>query len=311
MARKTKVNEGQWGGQWSITKLDSVEKYLEAYLFVMKNVAVRYGWHLLYIDAFSGSGSQHIKKEHVGEIDLEGKEITDFVEGSTMRALAVTERLESNGTRGFEHFDFIDMDQVSLDALRTRVKAEHPTLLGRCQFLNGDSNKLLPELVNRYPWSKIRGVIFIDPYRANFNKTLLEEVASTGSLDVWFLFPLSAIGRMMARKGERISAEWEKKLDDFFGSHDWYDRLYTEKTQASLFDTVDTFATRAEGYDELLVYMKDWLEGIFGKGNVLDPLRLNGSNNSPLFALIAATSSKSKNAINAWKRIARSILTHA
>ena len=311
MARGTKVNQGQWGGQWSITKLDSVEKYLESYLMVMKNVAVRFGWHLLYIDAFSGSGAQHIKKEHVGEIDLEGNEITDFVQGSTMRALTVTEKLEAKGTNGFEHFDFIDMDQNALDTLRARVEEEHPALLNRCQFHNGDSNKLLPALVHQYTWSKIRGVVFIDPYRANFNRTLLEEVASTGSLDVWFLFPLSAIGRMMARRSERISEEWEKKLDDFFGSHDWYSRLYKEKTQTSLFDTIDTYAIREEGYDELLLYTKEWLEGIFGSGNVLEPLRLNGANNSPLFALIAATSSKSQNAINAWKRIAKYILTHA
>lgn len=92
----------------------------------MKNVAVKYGWHLLYIDAFSGSGSQHIKKDLVGEVDLEGKEITDFVEGSTMRALAVTKKLEAAGTNDFEHFDFIDMNQDAIAELRANVEAEHP-----------------------------------------------------------------------------------------------------------------------------------------------------------------------------------------
>lgn len=126
MTKKTGVNERQWGGQWSITKLDSVEKYLDAYLHVMKNAAVKYGWHLLYIDAFSGSGLQHIKKDLVGEVDLEGREITDFVEGSTMRALAVTKKLEAADTNDFEHFDFIDMNQDAIAELRANVEAEHP-----------------------------------------------------------------------------------------------------------------------------------------------------------------------------------------
>lgn len=310
MTRKTKVSESQWGGQWSITKLDSVEQYLEAYLHVMKNTT-RYGWSLLYIDAFSGSGSQHIKKDNVGEIDLEGNEITNFVEGSTMRALKITEKLEATGTSGFGRFEFIDSDKNALDQLRASVEAEHPSLLGRCEFRNGDSNILLPELLDGYDWNRHRGVIFIDPFRANFNRLMLEKVAMTHALDVWFLFPLYSIGRMLALDGSKISASWEKKLDDFFGAHDWYSRLYKEDTQPTLFAYDETTSTRSPGYDELLIYTKEWLQGIYGNDSVLDPLRLNGSNNSPLFALFAAISSNSTQAIKIWKGIAKHILEHA
>lgn len=307
MASKSQV---KWGGQWSIKKLESVEKYLKAFLYAMKNNAVRYGWRLLYIDAFCGSGSQHIKMEHAGETDLEGHEISDFVEGSAMRALSVNEQLESVGTKGFESFEFIDVDEDALDALRGRIKAEYPGLLRRCNFRHGDSNVLVPEILESCDWRSARGVIFIDPFRANFNRSLLEKVAETESLDVWFLFPLSAIGRMMAREAGKISESWRRKLDDFYGTHEWYETLYTEKEQPTLFDTVDSVSTRAEGYDDLLLFTTKWLQVIFGEDNVLGPLQLD-ANGSPLFALFAAVSSKNPKAIKLWKRIAGHILGKA
>lgn len=296
-----------WGGQWSIKKLESVEKYLDAFLRAMKNAASQYGWRLLYIDAFCGSGSQHIKIEHAGETDLEGNEISNFVKGSAMRALSVTERLESIGTRGFDSFEFIDINKASLNELESCIKSDYPGLLRRCHFHPGDTNTLVPEILESCNWREARGVIFLDPFRANFNRSLLEKVAGTGSLDVWFLFPLSAIGRMMALEGNKIPESWARKLDDFYGTREWYERLYTKKEQPTLFDTIDSISTRAEGYEGLLLFTKEWLQDIFGEDNVLDPLQLD-ANHSPLFALFAAVSSKSTTAIALWKRIAGHIL---
>lgn len=311
MARKAKVLEGQWGGQWSVTKLDSVEKYLESYLTAMKKTGERYGWRLVYIDAFSGSGSQHIKVEHAGEMDLSGNVVSDFLQGSAIRALAVTESLEANNGRGFDRFEFIDKDQEALETLKDNVAAEHDDLMRRCTFHHGDSNVLVPQLVNDYDWRGWRGVIFIDPFHANFNRDILKNVASTQALDVWFLFPLSAIGRMLAVEGNRIGEAWTRKLDDFFGTHEWYETLYTQQVQPSLFEGDRTLSTRNRGYDDLLLYTKKWLQGIFGEANVLDPLRLDGANNSPLFALFAAISSKNDRAIGLWRRMAKYILEHA
>ncbi len=121
VSKRTEIVEEQWGGQWSVKKLDSVERYLESYLTAMKNVSTRYGWSLVYIDAFSGSGSQHIKDPHTGELDLNGNVGSDFLEGSAMRALDVTESLEKENGRGFDRFEFIDIDDAALKTLRASV----------------------------------------------------------------------------------------------------------------------------------------------------------------------------------------------
>ena len=311
MAKKSQVEEGHWGGPWSELKLKKVEEYLKAYLKVMKNNAPQYGWTLVYIDAFSGRGHQNITTGHEGQPDLGGEEASGFIVGSTMRALKATQEARKNGDPGFSCFDFLDKDQSALQELRTSVEDEYPRLLDRCRFICGDANEELPEILSAHDWSRSRGVIFIDPYGASFTKTLLEKVANTYALDVWVLFPLSAIGRMMAKDSNGISNGVGERLDAFFGSHEWYERLYFEEEQPTLFGEVDTHAVRKEGYDELLRYTKEWLEGIFGENNVLNPLRLDLRNGAPIFALVAAISSKSPKAISAWRRIAGSLLDNA
>ena len=59
------VNEPQrnWGGPWTEEKLDAFEKYVKAYLTIMKKHATENGWTLFYFDAFAGSGSRESETE--------------------------------------------------------------------------------------------------------------------------------------------------------------------------------------------------------------------------------------------------------
>lgn len=47
-----------WGGHWTEEKLDAFEKYVKAYLTIMNSYREKFGWKLLYFDAFAGSGSR-------------------------------------------------------------------------------------------------------------------------------------------------------------------------------------------------------------------------------------------------------------
>ena len=54
-----------WGGAWTEKKLDAFEKYVKAYLTIMKKYATEYSWKLFYFDAFAGNGSREEKPEEV------------------------------------------------------------------------------------------------------------------------------------------------------------------------------------------------------------------------------------------------------
>lgn len=308
MVRKSKEEYDRWGGEWSKKKLDSVEKYLKAYLEAMKRSALDYGWELVYIDAFAGRGSQHTKGMPEGQIDIYGKEASDFIEGSSLRALSITQESINRGEVGFHKFYFFEIDKNAIEELKGKITTEYPQLISKCTFIHGDTNDELPRVLKKINWRHSRGVIFIDPYAVSFNKQLLQEVAHTYALDVWILFPLSAVIRMMSVKNSKQGSTLHKRLDDFFGSHEWFDRLYAPVRQASLFESAEDIYEREKGYRDLLAYVEGWLKEIFGSDSVLPPLVLKTSNATPLFALFSAISSNSNSAIRVWKPIAKHIL---
>lgn len=302
-------NSDIWGGSWSRKKLDCVENYLVAFLSAMQNQTQ---WELVYFDAFSGSGEQHIKttKPDSQQMSFGDQSVTEFLEGSALRALKITSSREESNKRGFSTFEFIDLDKDAIQTLKGRVTEKYPQLATRCEFHCGDSNTILPEVLDQYDWNKTRGVIFIDPFKPNMSVDMLNCVAKTHALDMWFLFPLAGIGRMMARDDKAITNSWNNRLDAFYGSHDWHDSLYITNNQRTLFDE-ESFEehTRKQGYEELLKYTEIWLKGIFGETNVLSP-RVLQAGTSPHFALFAAISSTKVQAVNLWKKIAKHILDH-
>jgi len=47
-----------WGGVWTQQKLDTFEKYGNAYLTIMNKYRDKSEWKLIYFDGFAGSGSR-------------------------------------------------------------------------------------------------------------------------------------------------------------------------------------------------------------------------------------------------------------
>ncbi len=52
-----------------------------------------------------------------------------------------------------------------------------------------------------FPWysNYWHGVIFLDPYAMILNWDSLSSIANTKAFDVWYLFPLSAVNRVLPR----------------------------------------------------------------------------------------------------------------
>ena len=126
------INESQenWGGTWTEEKLDAFEKYVKAYLTIMKNNATKYGWNLFYFDAFAGSGSRETIVEEVNDSEVKrvlGSDVDGF---------------------SFDYYYFVDKVEHSLQALEKKLKSIFPNKANCMAFKPGDANEKIMELVN-------------------------------------------------------------------------------------------------------------------------------------------------------------------
>lgn len=135
----------RFGGRWSKSKLDCVERYTRRYLDVMQKQ--RFTLH--YVDAFAGSGWQEVgmtgspdqgsatQPLFASELDRAGAE--EFLEGSALRALDASR----SATRPFDSFLLIDVDELSCGNLQSLVSQEYPDLEEKVEVLCEDANSAL------------------------------------------------------------------------------------------------------------------------------------------------------------------------
>ena len=305
--RKRSSEPNEFGGDWSLRKLQCVEDYLRSYLKVFLNNA----WaNLWYIDAFSGDGVQRLPRaEHsvlgLGTILGTDEQFNELIEGSALRALRLTADNEASGKRGFDHFAFLEIDERKLSTLKEKVSQSYPALLDRCLFICGDVNETLPLLLSRIDWSKGRAVTFIDPFATQFRWRAMEAFKGTCS-DVWLLFPVGGILRMMPRS-KPPEKELAASLDSIFGDGSWRKAYHMpDVIQPNLFGGIDVELQREPGTDGLLRYYKERLGSVFC--GVLDPVELRTGKNAPLFALYSLVANDSERAKRASQRIAQHLL---
>ena len=106
----------QFGGDWTIEKLDILTNYLDAYLTALKNM--KFG--KIYVDAFAGTGSITTR------------------DGS--RQVAGSARLALMAQNHFDQYYFIEKDKEKAAELATMVKNEFPALAQRVHIKCGDAN---------------------------------------------------------------------------------------------------------------------------------------------------------------------------
>ena len=285
-----------FGGPWTTEKLDILERYLNSYTTALMNQPFR----LVYIDAFAGSGEINIGECGVSEFDSDS-----FVTGSTERALRVVDR-------PFDQLVFVEKQADSFDKL-VELKSRHPDRL--IDVEQDDANTFLAGLTRRsflngpvtHGYVDWRGVLFVDPFGTELEWATVQHIAGVQRLDMWLLFPVGAIGRMLplSRNPDDVEPKWVDRLSTVFGGDHWR-KLYSLSPQQSLFG--DEVIEREKGVQGLLSIYKDRLREAFGE-RVLDKSRtLTNSKNSPLFEFIFCVGSPSEKAIKAAKRIARHLV---
>lgn len=294
-----------FGGTWSKLKLDCVEEYARAYLKVMQKQP-RYT--LEYVDAFAGRGTQTVRTRGVSTDmcsffgdESERTDTEEFLIGSALRVL----RASSQARRPFDRFTFIDADRDSCDELRSRVASEYPTLMPAVNIVCDDANAALKRYVGAADWNTTRSLVFLDPYGLEVEWDLICKLADTKACDVWYLFPLGGVIRMMKNDGDLPDA-WSSRLDKLFGSHDWYDEFYKPSPQQSLFGPGDEILTKDATTEHVVAYIRRRLGDVFAA--VSSAAVLRNSKGAPLFALVLGVSNPSPKAQAAALRIANHLV---
>ena len=268
-----------FGSNWTRDKLDRVKDYLAHYKIALKNQP----FTLAYIDAFAGTGYINPKENKVSDfsfsefIEVE-EEVKDFIDGSARIALQIDDP--------FDKYIFIEKNENRFAELQ-KLKEEFPALAERIVLENQEANDYIQRLCQK-DWLKTnrRAVMFLDPYGMQVKWQTIEAVAQTKAIDLWLLFPLGvAVNRLLKKNGEIKLAE-KRRIDDMFGTTDWFDAFFQEKTQQGLFEEKTAFEKKAN-LDAIAEYFNNRLKSIFAMV-AENPLRLYNSRNNPLYLLCFA-----------------------
>lgn len=271
----------EFGGPWTAIKIEILKKYLSAYTTALKyQPSPDNPFELIYIDAFAGAGKYKIKKKPAAEklFETELYDENAIKVGSARAALTIK--------NPFHEYFFTDTNDQNIAHL-FRLKSEFPELAERIHIQNADAGKAIPEICSRTNWRMKRAVLFLDPFDLDISWPTIEAIAATKAIDMWFLFPISAVNRMLVKNGV-ISASWQKKLTDVFGTDSWNKHFYEASGQMSIFNMLpEDKKKKTADFEGIKKYTTDRLRSVFA-GVAPNPRVLRNQKNSPLFVLFFA-----------------------
>ncbi len=285
MTPKEPNSSHTFGGAWTDQKLSILRNYLVAYSTALSK---QERFKIAYIDAFAGTGSRESsadarwQESHSGQLpadagqgnlmdDLDtGAQSATFLDGSARIALQVEPH--------FHSYVFIEK-QPSRCLELEKLKTDFPDLAKRISIRPGDANEVIQAMCNK-DWTNNRAVLFLDPYGTQVKWRTIEAIAQTQAIDLWVLFPIGGVNRMLTQSGS-IPPGWRTCLDDMFGTTDWYDSFYRTEPVESLFEDhaerIVKASTRAIS-DYFISRLKACFSGVAPA-----PAVLRNSRNSPLY----------------------------
>jgi three-Cys-motif partner protein len=216
-----------FGGDWTQQKLKILSKYLSAYRRIFsKNERARY-FQVSYVDAFAGTGvipRPPIEGTFAEFLPSLEEAESEFRKGSVRRALEVQPP--------FHHYVFIETDRAKCEEL-SRLRGEFPT--ESIEIIEDDANEALLKWCRAMDRKRQRAVVFLDPFGASVDWKVIEELAGTGAIDLWILFPYSAVNRMLIRD-RKPSPSWSEKLTRIFGTPAWFEEFYSSSQAPSILE---------------------------------------------------------------------------
>ena len=149
-----------------------------------------------------------------------------------------------------------------------------------------------------------RAVVFLDPFAMSVAWTTVEALANTRKCDVWFLFPVGAVNRLLTKTGKR-DPSWDAALNEILGCTDWRGEFYRLEGTDLFGDQVIRKMASCEDIAEF--YLRR-LDDLFPGGAAPAYRMLKNSKESPLFALMFAIGNPAPSAKGVAFRIANHIL---
>jgi three-Cys-motif partner protein len=293
--------EHKFGGDWTEVKLAKLEKYLKAYRTIFSGNQRASHFKTWYVDAFAGTGSRTVAETSAAAIeDLFADDVYKDVENKGYRDGSA--RIALGLKDPFHRYLFIDKSRSRVTELQKMIKIDHPALLSRCDFRQGDANALLTRWCRERDWAKERAVIFLDPYGMQVEWNTVMTLAATKAVDLWYLFPLGVgVARLLKRDG-KLDESWEKRLDSLLGTKNWRERFYETTVSEGLFGPLET-VERDAPVEKIQTFLHERLKSCFA--GVADGLVLRNSKSSPLYSLCFASANErgAKTAIKIAKEI--------
>jgi len=290
----------RFGGAWTEQKLEKLEKYLKAYRRIFDVNEKAQHFTTMYIDAFAGCGYRTEEAESIEPDECLFPEASDeethgLYRGSPRIALELSSK--------FDKYVFIDNDPNNIAELRD-LKREYGALSDSITVYNEDANVKLGEICRTTDWTKHRAVTFLDPCGMQVGWELIESVAATKAVDLWFLFPLGSSVMRLLTRNELPRQGWSEALTKALGTEEWKEEFYSATGQLSLFGEPSE-ERRTATVDVVADFVVRRLRSIFA-AVAPHPLILRNSRNSPIFMLCFAAANE-KGAETAV-RIARYLL---
>lgn len=276
-----------WGGSWTEEKLDALEKYVYAYFTIMNVHKNKFGWKLIYLDGFAGSGSRNKDgSQTVSDLmlDLFNDEYIKEEELNTYKGAA--ERVLGIKQNGFDWYYFIDKNKTSSQHLEERLtpfKKEK-----NLEFRTSDANEQVSLLADAMQRNKnFASLVLLDPFGMQVDWKSIEKLKGTRT-DLWILIPTGVIvNRLLDRKCELTHIE---KLTSFFGKDEDFlkDYFYRKRKVETLFGETEIIEKVKKPIEKIAELYIEQLKTIFD--HVTEkPLVLYNTRNTPIFHFACAS----------------------
>jgi three-Cys-motif partner protein len=293
----------QFGGAWTQHKLAVLKKYLEAYTKIFAKNSRAQFYSTSYVDAFAGTGSLR-RPEPTGFAELlpriEENE-SEFRKGSVRRALEVTPP--------FDKYVFIEKGAKKCRELK-KIASEFPDR--NVKIIKSDANVALLNWCSNLDSRRERAVVFLDPFGASVTWDAVSALGKTGAVDLWVLFPYSAINRMLVRR-RKPQESWGRRLTSVFGTDEWESKFYSTTRFRSLLDSQQTVERFHKSADHRVItdfYISRLKQEFMA---VSDPFPMHNSNGSLMFILFfaAANNHSAKTGLKIANQIIGKELDHS